>query len=114
LLPATFHSWVVANQPYTVTVAGPLGGWAVLAFGELIQPTPTPLGLLSIDPLTAQFTSIVNLPANGTYDWNLFCPSGVPSGVGYAFQCLTLSPGGKLGLTLPSPFTVKWQVGVAP
>lgn len=105
---------MVANQSYQVQTVGPAGGFAVLALGELAPPTPTPLGTLWMDPLTATFTGIAYLPPNGTYLWNLFCPSGVPSGAGYTFQSLWLGAGGQLGLTTPSPFTVGWQIGLAP
>ncbi|HEX5053083.1 MAG TPA: hypothetical protein VFZ65_15015 [Planctomycetota bacterium] len=114
-IDATFHSWITANQPYGVTVAGPNNGFALLVLGNLTAPTPTSMGMLSIDPGTMQVVDLVGLPAsNGSHAWTLPCPSGAPSGVGFAFQALTLSPSGQFGLTVPSPLTVAWQLGVVP
>jgi hypothetical protein len=42
------------------------------------------------------------------------CPKKAPVAIPFVFQCLTLSPAGQFGVTIPSPFTVGWPHGVLP
>ena len=110
---AAFQSTVVANQPYGVSLAGPPGGFGVLAVGNLLTPcVPTALGDLALDPLQMHVIGIVPLPSiDGTLDWVLHCPAIASSGFGFAFQGMTVSPNGELALTESSPFTVAWELG---
>jgi hypothetical protein len=116
-LPATYHDWLVADEPFDVNVVGPPNGFALLLVGDWLpgQP-PSAFGELAIDPATAVLVDLVPLNASiGLYEWmNLHCPSTAPVAHAFALQCLTLAPDGTFGLTLPSPLTVGWQHGAIP
>ena len=106
----TFHDWIVADEYYQVRVMGPVGGFAGLMVGDMIAPVTTPLGLLGIDPGTAQIVHLAQLSStNGFFGWTFFCPPTVPNGYAFCLQSLVLSPTGELGLTEPSPLTVAWD-----
>ncbi len=106
----TFHDWVVADEFYQVRVMGPVGGFAGLMVGDMTAPITTPLGLLGIDPGTAQIVHLAQLSStNGFFGWTFFCPPTVPNGYAFCLQSLVLSPTGELGLTEPSPLTVAWD-----
>jgi len=106
----TLHDWIVADEWYRVLTNGPPGGTALLFVGNMLFPTVTPLGGLGVDPASALLLDIAALPGPwGTHQWTFFCPPWVPSGHAFAFQSLTVSPTGVLGLTQPSPFTVAWD-----
>lgn len=114
-MPATFHSWLVANETFGVTVAGPAGGFAVLAFGDWLPNVPTPLGLFSLDPTSAFPIDLVPLSSTqGYYSWTLNCPLTAPIAHAYAFQAVTIAQNGAIGLTIASPLTVSWPGGVIP
>lgn len=52
VIPAVYHSWVVAAQPYSVTARGPDNGFAALLFGNLsLTPAPTLWGYLGVSGL---------------------------------------------------------------
>ena len=112
---ATYHSWVVANENFGVTVAGPANGFALIAFGDWLPNTPSPLGPLAMDPTSVLPIELVALPApNGYYQWTLNCPMNAPISHAYALQALTIAPSGALAVTLPSPLTVAWPRGPIP
>jgi hypothetical protein len=112
---ATYHSWIIANRPYAVSVAGPPGGFGLMLFGEMAPPAPTPFGQVNMVPSTAIVVDLVYLPQpSGWYEWSLFCPSGAPSGFAFTFQALTLSATGQFGVSVPSPALVAWEPGVIP
>jgi hypothetical protein len=112
---AVYHSWIVANRPYEVSIAGPPGGFGLLLLGEMAPPTPTPFGELSLIPATAMIVDLVPLQVGtGYHEWPLFCPSGVPSGFAFTFQAVTLSGAGQFGVTVPSPALVAWEPGIVP
>jgi len=119
-LHATFHSWLVANEPFGVTVTGPPGGYAVLALGDWLPNQSTPFGTLAIDPPTAVILDLVPLPvttgtfSNGSVQWTMQCPISAPINRAFAFQAMTLAPNGTLGLSVPSPLLVGWPHGVTP
>ncbi len=120
-IAATFHSWVVANESFGVTVIGPPSGFALMLLGDWQPNTPTPLGMLDIDPTTAFLVDVVPLSTSsssaalgGVYAWTLNCPITAPIAKAFAFQALTLAPNGTLGLTIASPLTVGWPHGVTP
>jgi hypothetical protein len=107
----TLHDWVVADENFHVITNGPPGGTAMLFVGDMLFPTPLPpYGILGCDPATALLLSVVPLSSTfGTYQWTLWCPPWIPNGYAFAFQSLTISPTGVLGLTEPSPLTVAWE-----
>lgn len=106
----TFHDWIVADEFYQVRVMGPVGGFAGLMVGDMMAPITTPLGLLGIDPGTAQIVHLAQLSStNGFFGWTFFCPPTVPNGYAFCLQSVVLSPAGELGLTEPSPLTVAWD-----
>jgi len=113
---AAYHSWMIAGEPYRVSVAGPSNGFALLLLGDWM-PTPitTPFGPLAVDPVWAWFVAVAFLPAPyGYVEWTFACPSTAPNAHAFAFQALTLSPTGQLGLSAPSPLTVGWRHGGIP
>lgn len=116
-MPATYNYWSVANGPTTVSIGGPLDGFAVLMLGDwLTQPAPTPFGDLRIDPASLMFLDILFLPASAT-SWaskSYFVPPAVQYAHTYAMQSLTLTPAGALGLTMATPFCVGWEHGRLP
>ena len=116
IIPAAYHSWVVAGENYGVTVGGHNDGFALLLLGDLNPlPTPTPFGPIAIDPMTATFVDLVTTPApGGFHQWTFHCPTSAPNGYAFAFQALTLSPSGTIGFSEPSPLTVGWQHGRIP
>jgi hypothetical protein len=106
----TIHDWIVADEDFQVRVNGPQGGTALLAVGEMAFPVPTPLGELGLPLHTMMLLDVVPLPAsNGSHTWTMHCPSWIPNGFVFAYQCLTISPAGQLAITLPSPATVAWD-----
>jgi hypothetical protein len=112
---STFHSWVVANETFGVTVAGPANGFALLAFGDWLPNTQSPLGSLAMDPNAILPVALVALPApNGYFQWTLTCPLTAPVAHAYALQALTIAPNGALGVSVPSPLTVAWPRGIIP
>ena len=113
---STFHSWIVAGEPYQVVVAGPSGGFALLGVGSaLTTPLHTGFGLLAIDPASLQLIGASSLASpNGDHQWTFVCPTNVPNGYVSAFQAAVLDPVDGFSLTLPSPFTVGWQHGRMP
>lgn len=114
-IPATYHSWVVANEDFGVTVAGPPNGFALLALGDWLPNTPSPIGPLAMDPTTAVPIELVALPGpSGYFQWTLHCPLTAPVARSFALQALTIAPSGALGITVPSPLTVGWPHGVIP
>lgn len=114
-IPAVYHSWAVANEPFGVTVAGPSGGFALLALGDWQPNTPSALGPLAMDPTTAMPVGLVTLSTPGGYHtWTLNCPQQAPVAHAFALQALTIAPNGALGITAPSPLTVGWPHGVVP
>ena len=112
---STFHSWVVANETFGVTVAGPANGFALLTFGDWLPNTQSPLGPLAMDPNAMLPVALVALPApSGYFQWTLNCPLTAPVAHAYALQALTIAPNGTLGVTVPSPLTVAWPRGIIP
>lgn len=111
----TFHDWVVADESFQVRTYGPPGGTAMLFVGDHCHPRRAaelsiPTGILGVEPSTAILLDTVPLsPTTGLYSWTMFCPAWVPVGHAFAFQCLTISPSGVLGLTEPSPVLVGWD-----
>ncbi|MEO6594000.1 MAG: hypothetical protein ABIP94_04535, partial [Planctomycetota bacterium] len=114
--PAVFHDGLVGNETFHVSVAGPPGGCALLALGDLTPfPQATPFGTLAVDPLTITTIGFATLPPpNGWYEWTLFCPSSAAVAHAFVFQAMTLAPNGAMSLTVPSPFTVGWPAGQVP
>lgn len=114
-IPATYHSWVVANETFGVTVAGPPSGFALLMLGEWQPGTPSPLGPLAMDPAAALPIALVPLSLpSGYFQWTLTCPLTAPVARGFALQALTIAPTGALGVSVPSPLMVGWPHGVIP
>jgi hypothetical protein len=114
-MDAVYHDWVVANEVFHVTVAGPPNGFALLALGEWLPGGQSPFGPLDLDPLTVVPVELVPLNATGGfYQWTLSCPIGAPVAKPFALQALTLAPGGALATTFASPLTVGWPHGVPP
>lgn len=114
-IDATFHSWVVQNRDFAVTVAGPTGGFALLLLGEMVAPTPTPFGDLSMFPGTVFAVGFEPMAAPfASHEWLVHCPAAAPVATGLVLQALTLSPTGQLCLTVPSPLTIAWQPGTWP
>ncbi len=114
-IDATYHSWVVANELFGVTVAGPVNGFALLCLGDWHPNTPSPLGPLALDPASAFPVALVQLPGpSGFHQWTLHCPLAAPVAHGFALQALTLAPNGVLGVTEPSPLMVSWPANVFP
>lgn len=113
-IDAMYHGSITANYAFWMTVYGPVDGFALLVLGEYGPPVPTPFGDLRLQgPI--DLLEVVPLSSNGGYfDWTLFMPSGVPSGVALAFQSLTVSPTGELGLTEPTPFAIAWELQLPP
>jgi hypothetical protein len=113
-IDSVFHGWLVAGQPFGVTVAGPTNGFALLAFGDLsTAPAPTPWGLLAATPSSAFVVDLVALThPEGFHQWILDCPITAPIATPFVFQALTLSPSGAMTLTEPSPIVVGWPFGV--
>jgi hypothetical protein len=102
-LHSTYHDWIVADEDYHVAIAGPIGGFALLALGALTSPTPTPFGTLHLDPTTMQAVSLAYLsPPAGSVQWTFHCPSLVQNGFPFVFQSLTIASDGTLGVTVPS------------
>jgi hypothetical protein len=114
-MDAVYHDWVVANEAFHVTVAGPPNGFALLALGDWLPGGQSPFGPLELDPLTVVPVELVPLNATaGAYQWTLSCPIGAPVAKPFALQALTLAPGGALGTAIASPLTVGWPHGVPP
>jgi hypothetical protein len=115
-IDATYHGRLVGGYLYGVSVAGPSDGFAILVLGNLsLQPVATPFGDVLFDLPTALAVDVVYLPPpNGAYTWWMQCPKKAPVAIPFVFQCLTLSPAGQFGVTIPSPFTVGWPHGVLP
>ena len=115
-LHATMHNVVDANAPFDLVVAGPPGGFALLAIGNYAHPShPTPLGALALEPssVTVLLGGALD-PLDGELAATLFCPPGVPHGQVFALQSAVLAPNGALSLTALSPLVVGWQFGLAP
>ena len=119
-MDTVLHSRVVGGYPYSVSMAGPADGFGVLLFGAYL-PAPLPISLpstlggLEIDPSGLQVVDVAHLPPpHGVRYWTFTCPASAPVATPFAFQSLTLSPAGELGLTIPSPLTVGWPHGAVP
>ncbi|MBM4059742.1 MAG: hypothetical protein FJ265_01400 [Planctomycetes bacterium] len=114
---ATMHSWLRAGEPYRAGVAGPPGGFGLMAVGSALLPPVAlpPFGPLAMDPGSIAVLGLQALhPQTGWADWARQCPLTVPIGHVFAFQAAVLAPDGTISLTIPSPFTIQWPIGIAP
>jgi hypothetical protein len=110
---AVYNDSVIQGQQYDVTIAGPPGGFGLLAVGSSpLAPIPVGIGDLALDPFTIQFVAAASLPpGEGMVTIPLACSTLVPIGHVFAFQAAVLAPNGAISLTLPSPFAVAWAYG---
>ena len=113
-LDAVYQTALIPGQPFQVRVAAPPLGYTLLALGEWLPNTPSPLGPLALDPNQVFPVGLMQVPAAGPQIWNLICPLGAPVAHAFAFQALTIAPNGTLGITLPSPMSVNWLATVTP
>lgn len=113
-LDAVYHGPLIPGQPFQVRVAAPPLGYTLLALGEWLPNTPSPLGPLAMDPNQVFPVGLMQVPATGPQVWNLNCPLGAPVAHAFAFQALTIATNGTLGITLPSPMSVNWLPTVTP
>ena len=115
-MPATAYDAAFPNAEFQYLIAGPPGGYGILAVGDWqSQPTATPLGDLFLVPSTATIVACTSLdPVTGFRFGNLTVPAGVPSGYPFALQSVVLGDAGTMQLTLPTPMVLGWQTGLSP